>query len=189
MVKDENIMGLCGETKIANKKTSWISMIQVFEYYISHHLTKAFESVFGGVTCLPGCFSMYSTSPYLFMSNKRNQSTQGSGRVFRAYSCESRCCVEISGEYCGYFAQEELVVAWRGQILVDFDVEDISSSETNLCSSGGLQNYCPGFVQCTSQSTTTMDQQYGTQSHGTFPGQGSLRNILFFHAGMSHHVS
>jgi chitin synthase len=32
----------------------------VFEYYISHHLTKAFESVFGGVTCLPGCFSMYS---------------------------------------------------------------------------------------------------------------------------------
>jgi chitin synthase len=38
-------------------------MIQVFEYYISHHLTKAFESVFGGVTCLPGCFSMYSTCP------------------------------------------------------------------------------------------------------------------------------
>ena len=32
---------------------------QVFEYYISHHLTKAFESMFGGVTCLPGCFSMY----------------------------------------------------------------------------------------------------------------------------------
>lgn len=31
----------------------------MFEYYISHHLTKAFESVFGGVTCLPGCFSMY----------------------------------------------------------------------------------------------------------------------------------
>jgi chitin synthase len=34
-------------------------MYVVFEYYISHHLTKAFESVFGGVTCLPGCFSMY----------------------------------------------------------------------------------------------------------------------------------
>jgi chitin synthase len=60
MVKDDNVMGLCGETKIANKKSSWVSMIQVFEYYISHHLTKAFESVFGGVTCLPGCFSMYS---------------------------------------------------------------------------------------------------------------------------------
>ncbi|ODN76669.1 hypothetical protein L202_05311 [Cryptococcus amylolentus CBS 6039] len=59
MVNDLNIMGLCGETKIANKAETWVTMIQVFEYYISHHLTKAFESVFGGVTCLPGCFSMY----------------------------------------------------------------------------------------------------------------------------------
>ncbi|KAJ7870902.1 glycosyltransferase family 2 protein [Mycena olivaceomarginata] len=32
---------------------------KLFEYYISHHMTKAFESMFGGVTCLPGCFSMY----------------------------------------------------------------------------------------------------------------------------------
>lgn len=59
MVKDPDIMGLCGETKIANKKDSWVTMIQVFEYYISHHQEKAFESAFGGVTCLPGCFSMY----------------------------------------------------------------------------------------------------------------------------------
>ena len=28
-------------------------------YFISHHLAKSFESVFGGVTCLPGCFCMY----------------------------------------------------------------------------------------------------------------------------------
>lgn len=59
MVKDPEIMGLCGETKIANKRESWVTAIQVFEYYISHHQAKAFESVFGGVTCLPGCFSMY----------------------------------------------------------------------------------------------------------------------------------
>ncbi|KDQ15672.1 glycosyltransferase family 2 protein [Botryobasidium botryosum FD-172 SS1] len=59
MVHDEEIMGLCGETKIANKSETWVTMIQVFEYYISHHLTKAFESMFGGVTCLPGCFSTY----------------------------------------------------------------------------------------------------------------------------------
>ncbi|KAH8692128.1 chitin synthase [Talaromyces proteolyticus] len=59
MVKDPDIMGLCGETKIANKTDSWVTMIQVFEYFISHHQAKAFESVFGGVTCLPGCFSMY----------------------------------------------------------------------------------------------------------------------------------
>ncbi|KAK3828571.1 MAG: family 2 glycosyltransferase [Benniella sp.] len=59
MAHDHEIMGLCGETKIANKTDSWVSMIQVFEYYISHHMSKAFESMFGGVTCLPGCFCMY----------------------------------------------------------------------------------------------------------------------------------
>ncbi|PWN52391.1 putative chitin synthase 5 [Violaceomyces palustris] len=59
MVEDPEIMGLCGETKIANKTETWVTMIQVFEYYISHHQTKAFESCFGGVTCLPGCFSAY----------------------------------------------------------------------------------------------------------------------------------
>ncbi|GBF59480.1 chitin synthase D [Trichophyton mentagrophytes] len=59
MVRDPDIMGLCGETKIANKSDSWVTMIQVFEYFISHHLSKSFESVFGGVTCLPGCFCMY----------------------------------------------------------------------------------------------------------------------------------
>ncbi|KAJ2549400.1 Chitin synthase, class 3, partial [Coemansia sp. RSA 1933] len=59
MVDDPTIMGQCGETKIANKTDSWVTMIQVFEYYIAHHQAKAFESVFGGVTCLPGCFCMY----------------------------------------------------------------------------------------------------------------------------------
>src|SRR5579871_34389 len=83
MAKDPGIAGLCGETRIGNKTRSWVTMIQgrnthtafdntlnkndinslrylsVFEYYISHHQTKAFESVFGGVTCLPGCFCMY----------------------------------------------------------------------------------------------------------------------------------
>lgn len=57
--KDSKIMGLCGETQILNKNESWVTRIQVFEYYISHHLAKNFESVFGGVTCLPGCFCSY----------------------------------------------------------------------------------------------------------------------------------
>ncbi|KAJ3401810.1 hypothetical protein HDU80_005694 [Chytriomyces hyalinus] len=59
LIRDDRVMGLCGETKILNKWDSWVTMIQVFEYFISHHLSKAFESVFGGCTCLPGCFSMY----------------------------------------------------------------------------------------------------------------------------------
>ncbi|TVY73545.1 Chitin synthase, partial [Lachnellula suecica] len=53
------IAGICGETSLENEERSWWTMIQVYEYYISHHLAKAFESLFGSVTCLPGCFSMY----------------------------------------------------------------------------------------------------------------------------------
>ncbi|KAI0774709.1 chitin synthase [Trametes elegans] len=56
---DSSIIGICGETKVDNEESSWWTMIQVYEYYISHHLSKAFESLFGSVTCLPGCFSMY----------------------------------------------------------------------------------------------------------------------------------
>lgn len=56
---DSAIIGICGETKVANEQESWWTMIQVYEYYISHHLSKAFESLFGSVTCLPGCFSLY----------------------------------------------------------------------------------------------------------------------------------
>lgn len=48
---------------------------QVYEYFISHHLAKSFESLFGSITCLPGCFSMYrlrtpDTHKPLFVSNQ-----------------------------------------------------------------------------------------------------------------------
>ena len=51
---DAKIAGICGETSLENEGRSWWTMIQVYEYYISHHLAKAFESLFGSVTCLPG---------------------------------------------------------------------------------------------------------------------------------------
>ena len=56
---DKSVLACCGETQVDNKSQSFITMIQVFEYYSAHHLKKAFESVFGCVTCLPGCFTMY----------------------------------------------------------------------------------------------------------------------------------
>ncbi|KAJ2788172.1 hypothetical protein GGI15_000193 [Coemansia interrupta] len=78
MNNDIKIIGICGETTLANAKSSWITMMQVYEYFISHHLTKAFESLFGSVSCLPGCFCMYrlrtpentGTSRPLLISNQ-----------------------------------------------------------------------------------------------------------------------
>lgn len=58
-INDDKIVGMCGETMLSNEKDTWVTMIQVYEYYISHFLSKAFESLFGTVTCLPGCFCMY----------------------------------------------------------------------------------------------------------------------------------
>jgi len=72
---DTRIIALCGETGLNNAKHSFITMIQVYEYFISHNLSKAFESLFGSVTCLPGCFSMYriraaETGKPLFVSRE-----------------------------------------------------------------------------------------------------------------------
>lgn len=72
---DTKIIALCGETGLNNARHSFTTMIQVYEYYISHNLAKAFESLFGSVTCLPGCFSMYriraaETGKPLFVSRE-----------------------------------------------------------------------------------------------------------------------
>ncbi|PWN45202.1 chitin synthase 8 [Ceraceosorus guamensis] len=71
---DKRVIGLCGETALSNSKKSFITMLQVYEYYISHYMAKAFESLFGSVTCLPGCFSMFrirtpDTHRPLFIAN------------------------------------------------------------------------------------------------------------------------
>jgi chitin synthase len=79
MANDSKIMGLCGETKIENSSESWVTMIQVYEYFISHHLSKSFESLFGSVTCLPGCFCMYRLK-------NNNQPLLISQRVVKDYS-------------------------------------------------------------------------------------------------------
>jgi chitin synthase len=72
---DTRLIAVCGETALTNAKSSFVTMMQVYEYYISHNLTKAFESLFGSVTCLPGCFSMYriraaETGKPLFVSKE-----------------------------------------------------------------------------------------------------------------------
>ncbi|ORX70949.1 hypothetical protein DL89DRAFT_274751 [Linderina pennispora] len=51
------LIAACSSDQRINQ--SWTTMMQVYEYFISHHMAKAFESLFGSVTCLPGCFCMY----------------------------------------------------------------------------------------------------------------------------------
>ncbi|KAF3908262.1 Myosin-X [Arthrobotrys entomopaga] len=74
-INDTKVIAVCGETGLTNAKATFITMMQVYEYFISHNLAKAFESLFGSVTCLPGCFSMYriraaETGKPLFVSKE-----------------------------------------------------------------------------------------------------------------------
>ncbi|KAI7901255.1 chitin synthase-domain-containing protein [Cokeromyces recurvatus] len=78
---DAKIIGLCGETVLSNEKDSWVTMIQVYEYFISHYMIKAFESLFGSVTCLPGCFCMYRVR-----SPQKNQPLLVSNAIIEEYS-------------------------------------------------------------------------------------------------------
>ncbi|KAI9297881.1 hypothetical protein K502DRAFT_300293 [Neoconidiobolus thromboides FSU 785] len=80
MTRDAKVIGLCGETCLSNENQSITTMMQVYEYYISHNLAKAFESLFGAVTCLPGCFCMYR------IKTGRNQPLIISNQVIKDYS-------------------------------------------------------------------------------------------------------
>ena len=69
---DIRIIALCGETGLNNARQSLITMTQVYEYFISHNLSKAFESLFGSVTCLAGCSTIRAaeTGKPLFVSRE-----------------------------------------------------------------------------------------------------------------------
>ncbi|KAF9235539.1 chitin synthase-domain-containing protein [Melanogaster broomeanus] len=59
VLHDQKVLGVCGETELANAKQSIITMMQVYKYFLSHHMAKAFESLVASATCLPGCFTLF----------------------------------------------------------------------------------------------------------------------------------
>jgi chitin synthase len=133
MASDEQVIGLCGETRIGNKSQSWVTRIQVFEYYISHHLTKSFESMFGGVTCLPGCFCMWRIkgfkdggwvpivcNPDILMEYSQTQ-------VETLH--EKNLVNTMMGELMTF-----IVVPWRRSFFDNVDAQDFPDEKTHICS-------------------------------------------------------
>ncbi|KAI6006352.1 chitin synthase-domain-containing protein [Pisolithus orientalis] len=72
MIHDKKALGMCSETSLTNAKQLIVTMMQVYEYFISHHMVKAFESLFGSLTCLPSCFTLFC----LHMPDMHNVSNQ-----------------------------------------------------------------------------------------------------------------
>jgi hyaluronan synthase len=59
---DQGVAAVSGRTDVANWSVNALTKMQTFRYYIAFKLLKAAESLFGSVTCCPGCFSAYRRS-------------------------------------------------------------------------------------------------------------------------------
>ena len=56
---DPNIGAVSGHTDVYNRDTNALTRMQALRYYIAFKVYKAAESIFGLVTCCPGCCSAY----------------------------------------------------------------------------------------------------------------------------------
>lgn len=56
---DPRVGAVSGHTDVYNRDTNLLTQMQAIRYYIAFSVYKAAESVFGNVTCCPGCCSAY----------------------------------------------------------------------------------------------------------------------------------
>ncbi|RAH77844.1 hypothetical protein BO86DRAFT_275090, partial [Aspergillus japonicus CBS 114.51] len=57
--KDPTLIGVCGYTSDSNPFSNLVTCSQVFEYWLTHAVLKAVESVCSNVLVLSGCFTIY----------------------------------------------------------------------------------------------------------------------------------
>ncbi|KAJ4408296.1 hypothetical protein N0V91_003300 [Didymella pomorum] len=57
--KMPKLIGVCGYTGVGNGMSSFVASSQVFEYWLTHAVLKAVESVCSSVFVLSGCFTIY----------------------------------------------------------------------------------------------------------------------------------
>lgn len=57
--KDHKLVGVCGYTGVGNGMSSFVASSQVFEYWLTHAVLKAVESICCSVLVLSGCFTIY----------------------------------------------------------------------------------------------------------------------------------
>jgi len=56
---DPRVAAVAGHTEVANVTKNSLTRMQQARYYVAFRVIKAAESVFGTVSCCPGCFSAY----------------------------------------------------------------------------------------------------------------------------------
>lgn len=66
---DPSIGAVSGHTDVFNRETNLLTQMQAIRYYIAFKVYKSAESVFGLVTCCPGCCSAYRRTYVLAFLN------------------------------------------------------------------------------------------------------------------------
>lgn len=80
---DAEVGAVSGHTDVYNRDTNFLTQMQAIRYYISFKVYKAAESVFGSVTCCPGCCSAYRRSYLMeFLDEWKNQKFLGTPCTF-----------------------------------------------------------------------------------------------------------
>ncbi len=80
---DPQVGAVSAHTDVYNRDTNILTRMQAIRYYISFRIYKAAESVFGTVTCCPGCCSAYRRSYLLeFVEEWLNQTFLGTKCTF-----------------------------------------------------------------------------------------------------------
>jgi hyaluronan synthase len=77
-LQDGKLGAVSGNTRVANADVNTLTKMQSARYGISYDVFKTCESVFGSVTCCPGCFSAYRKDAVLEVLDRwRTQSFMG----------------------------------------------------------------------------------------------------------------
>ena len=62
---DPKVAAVAGHTDVENVEVNALTKMQDVRYFVSYRVMKAAESLFGAVSCCPGCFSAYRKSAVL----------------------------------------------------------------------------------------------------------------------------
>jgi hyaluronan synthase len=82
-LENPKVGAVSGNTRVANAGTNALTKMQSAKYGVSFDIFKACESVFGLVTCCPGCFSAYRREAVMaVLNNWRGQTFLGTRSTY-----------------------------------------------------------------------------------------------------------
>jgi len=67
---DPTVAAVAGHTDVENIRVNVLTKMQDVRYFVSYRIMKAAESLFGAVSCCPGCFSAYRKACVLHILDK-----------------------------------------------------------------------------------------------------------------------